>query len=52
MTKESDVLIENQDNPDYYKYYSTVEKQAIMDNKGYILYEGEFGDINKAKLVN
>lgn len=52
MTKEADVLIENQDNPEYYKRYSTVEKQAIMDNKGYILYEGELGDINKARLVN
>jgi endogenous inhibitor of DNA gyrase (YacG/DUF329 family) len=52
MTKESDILIENQDNPDYYKKYTTVEKQAIMDNKGYILYEGELGDINKARLVD
>ena len=52
MTKGADRLIENQDNPDYYKKYTTVEKQAIMDNKGYILYEGELGDINKARLVD
>ena len=52
MTKESDILIENQDNPDYCKKYTTVEKQAIMDNNGNILYEGELGDIKKARLVN
>ena len=30
MTKESDILIKNQDNSGYYKKYSVVEKQAIM----------------------
>ncbi len=52
MTKESDILIKNQDNSGYYKKYSVVEKQAVMDNKGNILYEGELGDINKAHLFN
>ena len=52
MTKEADVFIENQNNPKYYKRYSTIEKQAIMDNRGNILYEGELGDINNARLVN
>lgn len=52
MTKESKLLIENQENPDYYKEYSSIEKQAIMDKSGFFLYEGELGDINKAKLVN
>lgn len=52
MTKESDILIKNQNNSECYKRYSIVEKQAIMDNKGNILYEGELGDINKAQLVN
>ena len=51
-TKQKTIYIENCDNPNYYKEYNDVDKQAIMNGKMDILYEGELGDINKARLVN
>lgn len=51
-TKVSPICIENCENPYYYKNYTIIEKQVIMNSKGEILYEGELGDVNKARLVN
>ena len=51
-TKQKTIYIENCDNPNYYKEYNDVDMQAIMNGKMDILYEGELGDINKARLVN
>lgn len=52
VSKLSDIVITNSDNPECYKEYSVVEKQAIVDSKGNIIYDGELGDINGAQLID
>ena len=52
VSKESEIEIQNSDNDDYFKEYFVVEKQAIINSNGVVLYEGELGDIDKAQLID
>jgi hypothetical protein len=52
VSKESEKEIQNTENDFYFKEYIVIEKQAIINSKGDVLYEGELGDIDRAQLVD